>query len=267
MPNWAVRRTEYAQGLRHMRIAAAQTTSQPGDVAANVQTHLRFAAAAAAQQVQVLVFPELSLTGYELPELVQHMLTPDAAPLQALRAAARQYGMVLVVGAPAAPARVGGKPAIGAWVLEPNGGCHVYRKRHLHPPEAAYASAGGEDAQLHTWGDLPMALAICADIATPAHAAAASAAGAQLYLAGVLISAAGYAADAALACQHAKTHGLGVLLANHGAPSGGYASAGRSAFWAPDGTLAGEAPGTGDWLLLAQQGAAGWTAQAMAVAA
>ena len=47
-----------------IRIAAAQAPSVAGDIAANIAIHLRFIAAAQAEGVQLLVFPELSLCGY-----------------------------------------------------------------------------------------------------------------------------------------------------------------------------------------------------------
>ena len=46
-------------------IAAAQSASVPGNVSRNVTRHLQFGAVAADKGVQLLVFPELSLTGYE----------------------------------------------------------------------------------------------------------------------------------------------------------------------------------------------------------
>lgn len=45
--------------------AAAQSISIAGDVRANLVRHQHFMQAAAEQGVQLLVFPELSLTGYE----------------------------------------------------------------------------------------------------------------------------------------------------------------------------------------------------------
>ena len=44
-------------------LAAAQTVPVRGDVAANLDEHIRLARAAAEREVRVLVFPELSLTG------------------------------------------------------------------------------------------------------------------------------------------------------------------------------------------------------------
>ena len=46
-------------------IAAAQSTSVKADVEQNVQIHIRFIRHAARNNVRLIVFPELSLTGYE----------------------------------------------------------------------------------------------------------------------------------------------------------------------------------------------------------
>ncbi len=94
------------------------------------------------------------------------------------------------------------------------------------------------------------AQAICADATHYQHAAEAAADGAAIYLAGVLISEAGYANDAAKLQRYAKDFGMGVLMANHAVPSGGYAAAGRSAWWKPGGVLAAEVAGPGGALLV-----------------
>jgi len=44
-----------------------------------------------------------------------------------------------------------------------------------------------------------------------------------------------------------------VLLANHGGPSGGYNSAGRSALWSPAGSLFAEFDETGEGLVAAER--------------
>src|SRR5262249_42743510 len=54
--------------MSEFKIAAAQFASVRGDLAGNILTHAAAIAAAADQRVSVLVFPELSLIGYE-PDL------------------------------------------------------------------------------------------------------------------------------------------------------------------------------------------------------
>lgn len=244
----------------HFCLAAAQTLSVPGDLTANIERHCAFVHAAAEAGVELLLFPELSLSGYE-PELVAGcVVDPTGDLLAPLRSLAQQHAMTLVLGAPLASA--GERPHIGAIVLFADGSHTTYHKRHLHPGEEHWATPGTADCSIHSLGEQRFALSICADLAHPEHAQAAAQAGARLYLSGVLISEQGYAADCATLQGHAGRHGFGVLMANHGGPSGGYLAAGRSAFWDADGQLIGACSGPGEQLLiLREQAASGWSAE------
>ncbi|MEO5934770.1 MAG: carbon-nitrogen hydrolase family protein, partial [Duganella sp.] len=62
----------------------------------------------------------------------------------------------------------------------------------------------------------------------------------------------GYERDAALLQQYASDIGMGVLMANHAAPSGGYDVAGGSAVWAAGGALLARADGPGEYLVIAR---------------
>lgn len=248
-----------------LRIAAAQSPSVPGDVARNVLIHLAFVRVAASEGVQVLVFPELSLTGYEPAVLAANVLDADHAALAPLRQAAREQGMAIVVGGPAAPVQAGALPAIGAWVLAPDGSVALYRKRHLHTSEERFASAGTHDAQVHLLAGEPTGMAVCADITHPEHARAAHGAGAALYAAGGLISHQGYGPESALLQGYAREHAMAVLLANYSGPSGGYVSAGRSAVWEPGGRCVVAAEGDAPCIVWAARGDCGWNGGVVAV--
>jgi predicted amidohydrolase len=231
-------------------IAAAQSASVPLDVAANVLEHLRFVEAAADHGVQWLVFPELSLTGYELAAMPSLVLHPEHALLAPLREASHRTGMAITVGAPVDSGST--LPSIGAITLRPDGQHSVYRKFHLHGGENTFATPGQEAVHLQTLGQTHLATAICADTNHPAHAASAAHAGAKVYAAGILTSASGYAAEVPLWAGYARKHRMAVLIANHGGPSGGYVSAGRSGIWDAAGTLIAAAPGGGDYLVIAR---------------
>lgn len=230
-------------------IAAAQSPSIAGDIDANVRTHLRFIEAAQAQGVELLLFPELSLCGYELPLLRDCQLTPDDGRLAPLRNAAIAAGMRIIVGAPLADDS-DALPCIAAFSFLPDGTSTIYRKQYLHPGEELYARPGAMGAHCQELGGQRYAQAICADATHYQHAADAAADGASIYLAGVLISEAGYANDAAKLQRYASDFGMGVLMANHAAPSGGYAAAGRSAWWTAGGVLSAEVTGPGSALLV-----------------
>lgn len=231
-------------------IAAAQSISVPLDVVANVQEHLALVRAAAAHGVQWLVFPELSLTGYELAAMPSLVLHADHALLTPLRDAAAHTGMAITVGAPVAQPGAN-RPAIGAITLRPDGSHATYAKHHLHGSETVFATPGPAPVHLQTLGPLHIASAICADTNHPTHAVSAARAGANIYAAGILTSEKGYAAEAPLWQAYAREHGLVVLIANHGGPSGGYVSVGRSGIWDQHGHLVVEAPGVGRYLVKA----------------
>lgn len=242
-----------------LTLAAAQSISIAGNVSANIQRHLVLMRAAARHGVHVLVFPELSLTGYE-PSLAAGLaITPDDAVLAPLREMAKQLRLTTVVGMPIRLAPEAGV-LIGALVLGAQGSLALYTKQHLHPGEDAAFVPGQGGAALE-WADERIALAVCADFSHASHPRLAAESGASVYAAGVLISEGGYATDSALLEGYAVEHGLLVLMANHGAPSGGYVCAGRSAIWAGDGSLLAAAPGLGDALVIARRDGGHWAGQ------
>ena len=246
-----------------LTLAAAQTLSIAGDVEANIARHRVFMQAAAEQGVQLLVFPELSLTGYEPTLAADLAIAPDAPVLAPLREMARELQLTAVVGMPirlAPQADV----LIGALVLGADGSLAVYTKQHLHPGEDV-AFAAGQGGEALEWGNDRIALAVCADFSHASHPRHAAQAGANVYAAGVLISEGGYAKDSALLQGYTAKHRLLVLMANHGGPSGGWACAGRSAIWAADGRLLAAVPGVGEALVIARRDDEHWVGQVVAV--
>lgn len=235
-------------------LAAAQSVSLAGDLAANLRTHLDFITAAADAGVELLLFPELSLTGYEPTLAAALTLEGTDARLRPLREACRVAGLTAVVGTP-----IQGPTGlqIGALILGADGSCRVHTKEYLHPGEAPPFVPGSGGDLLEVRG-LKAALAICADSNHEAHADGAHARGADLYLASAVIGPTGYPADSVRLAGHARRLGMLVLLANHGAPTGGYACVGRSAFWQADGGCLVAAPGDGPCLVIVRQVAGAW---------
>ena len=232
-------------------LAVAQTTPVAGDVAANVAQHLELAREAVEAGAQLVLFPELSLTGYELPRARELAFAPDDARLAPLRALAAEARVTLIAGA---PLLVDGHLHIAAFVLKPDRQIEHYTKRKLgtFPPEAARDSVDGgagvppPEPTLFTAGArdplIPhllhtAAVAICADIGDPAHPAQAAARGADTYLASMFVIPSDFAGESAALSRYAARHGMAVAFANFGGPSGGLRAAGRSGFWTEDGTL------------------------------
>jgi len=244
-------------------IAAAQSFSVAGDLAANIARHLRFMAVAAEQGVELLVFPELSLTGYEGQMAADLAIDPQGTVLQPLRDRARELGLTAVVGMPIRH-EDSAQVLIGALTLAGDGSLKVYSKQHLHSGEELFYASGAGGSTLRIASDT-VALAVCADFSHASHAAAAAEVGADLYAAGVLIGEKGYGVDSAILQGYAQNHLMAVLMANHAGVTGGWQSAGRSAVWSENGTLVAAAPGPGELLVVARRDAGEWQGRVVPV--
>ena len=217
-----------------LTIGVAQFTPARGDLNANLKTHIQLIDEAADANVDVLIFPELSLSGYELEMAADLAISPSATPLLTLHEKAKQHDMIILAGAPLAVPK--SKPELALFILSPDAPISHYSKINLHGPENTYFSQGREHVMLQH-KSFSLALAICADIANPAHAQQAADAGADCYIASVLISKSGYAADASLLSGYAREHNFYVAMANFTGKFGTWDCAGKSSIWNKNGEL------------------------------
>jgi predicted amidohydrolase len=225
-------------------IAVAQTCPVAGDVAANTAEHLRLARLAAEHGAKVVVFPELSLTGYEIGSARERAFTLDDSRLEPLGRGARELSATLIVGA---PVRLGAKLHIGALLLLADGRIDLYAKQRLgaFPPEArcdgtvppaeSTVFEPGDRNPLVDLGGSTAAVAVCADVGRPSHPEQAAARGAQAYLASMFVIPSEFAGEQAKLSRYAARYSMLVAMANYGSPTGGLHSAGRSTIWSPTG--------------------------------
>jgi predicted amidohydrolase len=235
-------------------IAVAQTCPVAGDVQANLDEHTRLARVAAEERAQVVVYPELSLTGYELGLADMLAFSGNDPRLAALLAAASLHSMTLIVGA---PVRIGPRLHIGAFILGPDGTIDIYTKHYLGafaasascdgivPPAEATVFQPGDHDPLVRFGGNVAAVAVCADIGRASHPQQAASRGANTYLASMFVIPSDFAGDIAKLQRYAVQHAMMVALANFGSPSGGLAAAGRSAIWSDTGEVLVQLPATG----------------------
>lgn len=87
-----------------LRVGTAIPTVKVADVEYNLKQHIQLVRQAAQEGVQLLAFPELSLTGYTCADLFHHepLLTTAREALKHLAEATRGIDMAVVVGAPLA---------------------------------------------------------------------------------------------------------------------------------------------------------------------
>ncbi|HEY0718891.1 MAG TPA: carbon-nitrogen hydrolase family protein [Streptosporangiaceae bacterium] len=224
---------------RSLTVAVAQPPCVAHDVAANAHAHADAVRAAGAR---VVVFPELSLTGYELDA---EPVRPGDARLGPLTRACAETGTVALAGAPVPGP--GGEVYIAVLAIGAAGATVAYRKMWLGEEEAVRFTPGPAPATITVDG-WRLGLAVCKDTGVARHAAGTAALGANAYLAGTVKGPGEADLQHERARRIATGHRLWVAVASFAGPTGGGypETAGRSGIWAPDGTcLAGTGPQAG----------------------
>lgn len=130
----------------HLKIGLAQINPKLGDVQANLDLHLHTISQAAEQGVELLVFPELSLTGYRLRDLAfQVAVKPSSKDPIFTRLLDASRDMDLVVGFVETDRRQ--KFYISAAYLSRGELVHLHRKVYL-PTYGMF-----DEGRYFAWGD------------------------------------------------------------------------------------------------------------------
>ncbi|OFI36867.1 hydrolase [Arthrobacter sp. SW1] len=236
-----------------MTVAAVQYEPLDGGISANVPGHVRHLVDAHSMGARLVLFPELSLTGYELELLAADggdgaWLVPGDERLAPLREACSQTGTTAVVGA--ALRDNDGTPRLASVVIGPDGEEQPVFKTYLHGAERELFEPGDGPALLELDG-WKIALAICFDAAVPAHAQAAADAGADIYaVSAVYVEGEEHRLGLHLGSR-AMDHRMFGILANLGGETGIGSSCGLSGTWGPDGLAVSQTAGNGSAIALA----------------
>ena len=156
-----------------LTIAVGQPLCVPCDVAANALAH---AATVRAAGARVVVFPEMSLTGYEFDAPPIAIEDPRLEPIVE---ACAETGSVALVGAPV-HGEVGGSH-IAMLAIDKTGVTVAYQKMWLGGAEPERFAPGSEPAVLEVDG-WRLGLAICKDTGIPQHASDTAALGIDAYV-------------------------------------------------------------------------------------
>jgi predicted amidohydrolase len=222
-----------------LTVAVAQPRCISKDVQANGREHAELIRRAAAR---VVVFPELSLTGYELDAAAVSL--DEAGVVMIVETCARTETIALV-GAPVAGK--GGSRHIAILKIDSAGAEVVYRKNYL----------GGDEPACFVPGDGPVALdvdgwriglGICKDTGVEQHIADTASLNVDLYAAGLVHFPEELEMQEERAVRIAVACSAPVAFASFAGPTGGGfdKTAGVSSIWAADGTpisRAGREPG------------------------
>lgn len=218
----------------------AQPRCVPYDVRVNATIH---AEAVREARSRVVVFPELSLTGYELEA---SMVDPETSALEPLVRACGETGSIALAGAPVAGLR--DQAFIAMLVVSPTGVRVLYRKQWLGEEECVRFCPGDEPTVLEVDG-WRMGVGICKDTGVREHVERMAELEIHAYCAGLVHLPEEVDEQEERAVSIARRCRAFVAFASFAGPTGGgyTRTAGSSAIWsctgdalARTGTVAGE---------------------------
>jgi predicted amidohydrolase len=242
-----------------MILAAAQTIPKRGDIDANLLDHYRLIELAATNGVQLIMFPELSITGYEREDAARLAFTENDSRLNHLKKLATENKITVIAGA---PIRIGSNLFLGEFCIAPND-VSIYTKQFLHTGEEVYYQPSFDYNPLIKIENERISCAICADIDHPKHPENASIRNSSTYIASIFFSPNGIPQAHQSLQNYASQFQMNVLMANFGGDSYGSPSGGRSAFWNNKGKLIAQMGDSGSGLLIIEKQDNDWTSKTL----
>jgi len=229
-----------------MKICVAQTRPVTGDIPGNIEYHKTFVTLAAMNGAEVIIFPELSLTGYEPSLAKQLAIDINDSQLDVFQQLSDTKQITIGVGVPTK----GPKGIHITMVLfQPNKPRQANSKKYLHADEEPFFISG-ENLPGLIINNTPVALAICYEISVPEHAANAAESGAQVYVASVAKTVKGVEKALTGLSEIAGKYGMTVLMSNSVGMCEDGECGGWSAAWNSKGALLGKLNDTNEGILI-----------------
>lgn len=151
-----------------MKISVAQIEAQLGAVEENLDRIQRFAKAACEDSCDVLVFPEMSDTGYEMEAILASASSWDEAPFLTVQSLVRELGIYLLCGL---SERSGDDIYNSIAVFNPQGELLAkHRKTHLFSAAPVYEDrylSPGDQLSLVEVGGLKCGVIVCYELRFP----------------------------------------------------------------------------------------------------
>lgn len=238
--------------MSSLLVASVQFRSVPGDVASNVSRMVQHVEKAAAHGAGLVLFPEMSDTGYVMDAILRDASPWDRGPLVLLAEAAARHRIVVVAG-------LSERTDVGVYnsvaVIDTDGRLRAkHRKTHLMrlAPvlESSHLEAGNELVTFVV-DDFRFGIVVCYEIRFPEIARALAVAGAEVLLVPAAFPAARRDHWRALTTARAIENQAYVVAANRVGIDDGMAHAGASRALDPWGEVLAEGPDEEETILWA----------------
>lgn len=214
-----------------MKICVAQIKPGKGDIAKNLEIHKKWINRAITGKADLIVFPELSLTGYE-PELAKELAIDNQdSGLNVFQKISDKNKISIFVGA---PTKAQSGILISMIVFQPNRPRGTYSKQKIHADEKPFFIEGNEQLIFEIANE-KIAPAICYESLLPQHSEKAVKLGAEIYISSVAKSEDGIRKAHEYFSIIAKKYAMPVLMSNSIGFCDNFQSKGQSAIWNKNG--------------------------------
>jgi predicted amidohydrolase len=229
-----------------MKICVAQTNPVKGDIQHNIENHKKLIVQAVDQKADFIIFPELSLTGYE-PTLTKELaITKEDSRLTDFQILSDANDIAIGAGA---PTKSDAGICISMILFQPYKPREIYSKKYLHADEEPFFVAGDNFPCL-TIKSTNIAFAICYEISIDKHVEQALKNGATIYAASVAKFERGIEKALQRLSNIATTYGINVLMSNSVGVSDGNKCAGKTSIWNSKGVLVSQLDETKEGILM-----------------
>ena len=229
-----------------MRVCLVQFNESNGEVEESLTRHERFIRQAIELRADLLVFPELSLTGYE-QELAENLaFQKNDTRLQQIQELSSELNMIVCLGLPISS---NSGIQICMMICRPEQPPVFYAKSLLHPDEYPYFVAGREDFYLDFENEI-ISPAICFESFQESHLHKVSNRNTTMYLSSVAKHKKGVEQAFPFFAEYSKSAQCVSLMCNSVGSNSEFACAGTSSIWNKNGELVAQLDQTNEGLLL-----------------
>jgi predicted amidohydrolase len=234
------------QKKNKMKICVAQTKPLKGDIQRNIDQHINLINLALSHGATTIIFPELSLTGYE-PTLAKELATnQDDQRFTIFQKISDASQLTIGVGV---PTKNNTGICISMVIFQPDKKRQLYSKKFLHADEEPFFISGQNTISLAS-GKNNIALAICYEISVAEHAENAFKSGAIIYIASVAKSVNGISNALTTLSTIAHRYSMTVLMSNCVGQCDGDECAGKTSIWNNRGLLLAQLNNTSEGVLI-----------------
>jgi predicted amidohydrolase len=230
--------------------SVAQIRSVKENYQQNIEKHMEYIRLAAQYGSKIIVFPELSLTGYERELARGQHFTKDDIRLECIRMASLDHSMVIVAGA---PLLLNDDLFIASWIFTPTMHPQIYIKKYLHPGEELYFQSSTQYDPSIKLNDEKLSFAICYDIEREEHVECAKNKKSDFYVASIFYSQNGIQSGLNRLHHIAKENSMNVLMSNYVGECWGIEAGGCSSVWSYNGELIESADSASECLVIVEK--------------